>query len=609
MAERSSGKPLAGNQTLSANEVDWCVNALFSAIRYDIGRPFNTGRRNVRSIVRGWCPLSHNTNHYDPMAFAHEYQSAHFFDRFFYTEEVGRTDLREQAFTKFKTNVELGFACEESYKGFKPGCIEYTVLSGMAARIRHVLGLFDESAWFSFCKHGPNSTLGVRLDEAYPPAKLSTIEGTVTALAHFARFVDSTPTLARELREQGLLPSSSWKLVSGSRLSFVPKKFDSLRTMMIEPTTNQFLQQGLGGYIAARLKKRANIDLETQPGVHRQLVKLITSHNLHLATIDWSSASDRLFLCLAEHILPWDWLAVVKDIRSPSCTFKVDKDREVLIELPIIGSMGNGFTFPLQTLIFEAFLYVCSYIMVGTPLGVSVFGDDCIVDSHAMPLVKKLAKSFGWSLNVDKTFEQGRFRESCGMDCFAGLAVRPFYVTRPKTLTSKLALVAWLYTTYNLTREKIHGAGRQVDAWFLAWLKRLGEDIVYVVPRRFPEYSGIRLDALSDIHLIQDEHLRSQVASAVARLKRDIHGGFVLRCVLTKAGRAGPFKHNAYYLLALEGRGVPRFADVWKTDSATEDHVTEPPSFVLDEDSKVPSRNFVYKRTKVHCFQWLYPFS
>jgi len=110
-----------------------------------------------------------------------------------------------------------------------------------------------------------------------------------------------------------------------------------------------------------------------------------------------------------------------------------------VVELHMISSMGNGFTFPLQTMIFAAVVIV-AYQLHGMHyafrrsrsktglVNIGVFGDDIIVDRKVYDYVVQKLPLFGFSVNVDKSFNAGYFRESCGKDYWQGVLVRGVYI-------------------------------------------------------------------------------------------------------------------------------------------------------------------------------------
>jgi hypothetical protein len=95
-------------------------------------------------------------------------------------------------------------------------------------------------------------------------------------------------------------------------------------------------------------------------------------------------------------------------------------------ELEKFSSMGNGCTFELESLLF---LCICRSIIPENLHGcISVYGDDIIIPQEYTEAVVERLNSLGFSVNADKSFWQGSFRESCGSFTFDGIDVRPFYL-------------------------------------------------------------------------------------------------------------------------------------------------------------------------------------
>lgn len=222
-----------------------------------------------------------------------------------------------------------------------------------------------------------------------------------------------------------------YESVRGSRLSFVPKSQTISRTICTEPLLNMLFQKGIAGVMERRLKSMFSIDFSVQPFLNSKLARLGSVEG-SFGTIDLSSASDTISLRMLEEMLPrqpMDWL---KRCRSPNTTLPGGSE----LELHMFSSMGNGFTFPLQTMLF-ACLVIAAYRIYGIPIHYSqgstpgnfaVFGDDIIVDKRVYNSVVRCLAILGFSVNNDKSFNQGLFRESCGTDYYQGLDVRGVYV-------------------------------------------------------------------------------------------------------------------------------------------------------------------------------------
>lgn len=210
---------------------------------------------------------------------------------------------------------------------------------------------------------------------------------------------------------------------SYARLSFVPKNSKTDRSIIIEPTFMSYVQKALGSAIRDRLLK-VGIDLNCQ--MKNRDLAMLSSVFDNLATIDLKAASDSISYMIVNLILPPDWFEALSSFRSASVAYK---RRRSIFQLEKFSSMGNGFTFELESL-----LFFCLGQAVRQSLGLSkypknfaVYGDDIIIEREAFDTIVALFRYCGFNTNVDKTFETGPFRESCGGDYLNGFDIRPFY--------------------------------------------------------------------------------------------------------------------------------------------------------------------------------------
>ncbi len=244
------------------------------------------------------------------------------------------------------------------------------------------------------------------------------------------------------------------KLVEGNRLSCVPKNIDIARTICTEPTLNMWYQLGLGNVLRERLKSFFGIDLRFVADVNRHMARLGSLDDDmdkgSFSTIDLESASDSISLELVDKLLP-QWMSdILRYLRSPISRLP---DGSALT-LNMVSTMGNGFTFPLQTLLFSAVVSAV-YAEKGIPLNRvssekpnwSVFGDDIIVRREAYDRVVHVLELLGFRVNAEKSFNKGPFRESCGCDFFKGHMVRGVYLkhlsTAQDTYVAFNKLVRW----------------------------------------------------------------------------------------------------------------------------------------------------------------------
>jgi hypothetical protein len=199
--------------------------------------------------------------------------------------------------------------------------------------------------------------------------------------------------------------------IRGSRLAFAPKNYDIARCICTEPNLGIYYQLGFGRILENALLRKLGINLAKQPFKNRELAR-IGSIDGSFATIDLSSASDSMSLKMLAWALPRDWYHYLSALRSERVSIG---DREV--ELNMVSSMGNGFTFPLQTIFFSCIVRAIARIR-GIPLidphgdllgNWGVFGDDIIVPDSLTPYVVRTLSLFGFRVNAQKTFVEGPF--------------------------------------------------------------------------------------------------------------------------------------------------------------------------------------------------------
>lgn len=283
-------------------------------------------------------------------------------------------------------------------------------------------------SWLGKCpdglnlKLGPGSTLEDRGHLILVPDKFSsrpTVTSAAVGLDHFWVQTWWYRSLSATFPNR-----SAPKVVRGNRFTTVPKTSKTDRGIAIEPSLNVAYQLAVGGEIRSRLR-RVGCDLQHSQWLHRRLARE-GSLTGSLATIDLSSASDTVSRVLVQLLVGGEWLTLLESLRSPTThlsgkTWRLEK----------FSSMGNGFTFELETLLFLAISYVAVELSGVDPLigvNVSVYGDDIIVPAEAYEAVSSLLRLLGFTLNPKKSFNTGPFRESCGGDYYGGWAVRPYYL-------------------------------------------------------------------------------------------------------------------------------------------------------------------------------------
>lgn len=309
---------------------------------------------------------------------------------------------------------------------------DFQMHESMRNWIRHVIG--DKPKYeqiYRECSFGPGASIGVHGQTTHMARKYLSQEWTctpsalpfaVSALAqdhHVWELLlsrDDEEFLCLDVDNFRKAVLDKTRLVQHNKIVLVPKTALVDRTIAIEPLLNGYVQKGTD-LVMRLLLKRVGLDLTSQE-VNREYARLgsLPGQDDPFVTIDLSSASDSISLEVVRTLLPPDWFEFLNCIRSPSFTLDDEKFRRY----HKFTSMGNGFCFPLETLIFAS---ACA--VVSKPKDFIVYGDDIIVRQSVANRVLKTLWGLGFRHNTSKTFLQGPFRESCGADWYAGRNVRP----------------------------------------------------------------------------------------------------------------------------------------------------------------------------------------
>jgi hypothetical protein len=216
-------------------------------------------------------------------------------------------------------------------------------------------------------------------------------------------------------------------IVRGNRWSSVSKTALTDRAIGVEPTFNLCVQLGIGRHLKGQCKL-SGLLTESSEEIHRRLA-CKGSVDGTLATIDLSSASDTVAYELVKAVVPFGWFDLLESVRSPFTQLPDDKGQWWFLEK--FSSMGNGYTFELETTIFASICRVVAeryQVRLIPGQNFSVYGDDIIVPTEIATECIAALRLCGFLINHEKSFTSGPFRESCGGDFFSGQDVRPVFV-------------------------------------------------------------------------------------------------------------------------------------------------------------------------------------
>jgi len=350
------------------------------------------------------------------------------------------------------------------------------LLRVMSRKIFKILGACDPDELMDLASWGPGVSTLVKGVECSAPQKFQYETGVTRDLYPLAAAALSAAYPGWD----SLLKNSGFPHFEvGDVVITVPKTSMIDRVIAIQPGINLWFQLGLGRMMRRRLA-RTGIDLSSQRR-NQQMARAGSLSN-RIATVDFSSASDSIAKAMVETAfrLAAENCGDPKQFREFSLWYELmdifrsrfrrvgkledyslemtqdhfgskDGDRVRLgHEWEKFSTMGNGFTFELETLIF----YCAAYAVVkqlGLNVGeISVFGDDVILPSKAYDLFSSFSSYLGFTVNPVKSFSSGPFRESCGSHYFRGIDCKPVY------LQNALSSIQEVYNFANLVRLRSH---------------------------------------------------------------------------------------------------------------------------------------------------------
>jgi hypothetical protein len=241
------------------------------------------------------------------------------------------------------------------------------------------------------------------------------------------------------------------------RVVTVPKTLKTPRIIAIEPTCMQYMQQALLERFVSGLASSKLLDpfLRFTDQTPNQRMARDGSLRGELATLDLSEASDRVLNQLVRTLFR----------RYPSLQKGVDATRSRQADVPGHGvirlskfaSMGSALCFPIEAIVFLTLVFLGIQDELKRPLTrrdiesfhgkVRVYGDDIIVPVRYVASVVARLEGNSFKVNRNKSFWNGKFRESCGKDYYGGtdvtiVRVRQLFPTQRKDAVQIASLVS-----------------------------------------------------------------------------------------------------------------------------------------------------------------------
>lgn len=448
--------------------------------------------REFYDACKGFTPHTHAELYDDFRSFFTDYSASSVLSKYGNLPGVSE-DKAAVAIQKF---VDSETRCRETNRRFSSLSIgsshplwAWQILKAARKNIESCLGEFSWDSAVLRMDFGPGASVGLPRRRSHRLYKFGHLRPTTTGeCAVLASHLFEWLPQWRIASDTSDMVRPTMEIVAGSSITTVPKNAETDRVIAIEPLLNMFCQKGIGGVIRSSLR-RVGINLNDQ--TRNQELAKAGSTDGSLATIDLSAASDSIASSLVEMLLPERWVTAMKICRSPVCVLPDG----TVHRLEKFSSMGNGYTFELESLIFWAIAKACcAHLGIGVT-SVSVYGDDIIVPVEAVELLIDALSYVGFKTNVSKSFWSGSFRESCGKHFWRGCDVTPMYVKDDVHTVEELL---WAANATKRLSYRLHGIGYGCDS-------RLFDTWSYIVSKLPPSVAKLSIpEGFGDGALVRD---------------------------------------------------------------------------------------------------------
>lgn len=275
------------------------------------------------------------------------------------------------------------------------------------------------------------------------------------------------------------------------RIVPVPKTLSTPRIIAVEPVCIQYAQQAVKRYLYRFLGKnrmtRGHLNFRWQR-VNQEVAQAASGNGIY-ATLDMAEASDRVGLLHVYRML--ESIPQLREMILACRSTRGKLPNGDIISLKKFSSMGSALCFPIEAMMFyttiiasrlyRAGLFPTAHRVYSYSRDVYVYGDDLIVPVGEAVAICDDLESLGLKVNRHKSFWTGKFRESCGSDCYDYELVKPIYLRRdlPKDRKDVSGLLSSVSTANQLARAgypKTSAAIRKVVENHLGRLPRVLED-------------------------------------------------------------------------------------------------------------------------------------
>jgi hypothetical protein len=248
-------------------------------------------------------------------------------------------------------------------------------------------------------------------------------------------------------------PHAAVEAVPEASIVVVNKDSRGGRVILPQPLELMFIGSGLGDALSTHLSRGTSGRIQFRDQTINGRLALASSRSRLDATLDLKNASNWVSWALVRYLMPATLVPYLEAVRSTVVRMPNGKRHTLKMHAP----MGSALCFPIEALVFWAI--AVSAIAAVKPgqrqwirMAVRVFGDDIIVPRQYAGCVMDALEAAGLKVNRGKSFIHGFFRESCGVDAFAGYNVTPVKLKKllPTSRTSFSELISLTRVAANL---------------------------------------------------------------------------------------------------------------------------------------------------------------
>lgn len=358
----------------------------------------------------------------------------------------------------------------------------------------HVFGSGEFNSFELVPKHGPGATADrISGNRKYSHLCWHTrLERTFPFLEYIFASLNQMDCNVHGINNVCLLPEDQELPV---RVITVPKTLKAPRIIAIEPVCMQYTQQAVLRWLVDKIERSKLIGGSirfTSQDENKRMAILASASQLW-STIDLSDASDRVPYDMVRLMLASqpELLQAIDDSRSRRAQLPDGR----IIDLKKFASMGSALCFPIEAMYFATVIVHGQLWELGQDPTYSeirrilsrlhLFGDDIIVPVQETEVVMQALAAFNCKVNTTKSFHKGLFRESCGVDAYAGVDITPVYLRElePASSRDSVGLLSWIATS-----NQLHMAG----CWRAAdYMKSVVERVLGKLPTLFETSPGL----------------------------------------------------------------------------------------------------------------------